>query len=334
MITGTSQADAAILVCSAKEGEFEAGISDVGQTREHAYLAKTLGVNRLVVAINKMDDASVDFSESRYNEVRDELETLLKKVGYKITTGDVTFLPLSGYTGENLVKASPKMTWYKGPSLIDAIDSLPVPEKPTDKPLRIPIQDVYKIRGASVVPVGRVETGMCNVGSKVIVAPGGYKSEIKSIEMHHEAMNSAAPGDNIGFSIRGASITDLHRGDVVGDQANPPAVVNPSGHMLVQMIIIYHPSAIAQGYTPVVHSHTAQIACRFMELVKKLDPTTGQVIEENPQVIKMNDAALVKLAPIKKFPIEKFKEYPQIGRVAVRDMGKTVAVGVVLDIIN
>jgi elongation factor 1-alpha len=331
MITGASQADAAILVFSSKTGEFEAAISDNGQGREHAFLAKTLGVKKMVVAINKMDDPVVNYSETRFNEVKDEVSRLLKIVGYK--DADVQFIPVSAFVGDNLAKASDNLKWWKGPTLVGALDDLPVPEKPINKPLRIPVQDVYKIKGAGVVPVGRIETGAMKVGMQVAIAPTGFTGELRSIEMHHEAMQSAEPGDNVGFNVRNLDMKNIYRGCVVADAKAPCAVVAPNQMMVCQLIVIWHPTAVAIGYTPVVHSHTAQIACKFMVLDKKMDPKTGQVMEDNPQFLKKGDASICSLQPIKKFPIEKFKDFPELGRVAVRDMGRTVAVGVVLNIV-
>jgi elongation factor 1-alpha len=331
MITGASQADAAILVFSAKTSEFGAAIADNGQGREHAFLAKTLGVKKIVLAINKMDDASVNYSEDRFNEVKAEVERLLTQVGYNIKA-DVSFVPVSALSGDNLAKSSDNLKWWKGPTLLEALDNLPVPTKPTEKALRVPCQDVYKIKGAGVVPVGRVETGVMKVGMQIHVAPTNFVGELRSIEMHHEAMQSAEPGDNIGFNIRGITMKDIFRGAVVAAADNPCNVVTPQGGMTAQLIVIWHPTALSLGYTPVVHSHTAQIACRFVELQKKMDPKTGQVTESNPQFIKKGDLAVCKLTPIKKFPLEKYKDFPEVGRIAVRDMGRTVAVGVVLSV--
>jgi len=332
MITGASQADAAILVISGRTTEFAGGLSDTGQTREHAFLAKTLGVKQLICAINKVDADSYEYSETRFNECKEEMTKLLKMVGYD--TSKINFIPTSGWTGDNIKDRCAKTPWYKGPTLMEALDSLSVPDKPVDKPLRVPVQDVYKIKGAGVVPVGRVETGVLNVNDKVIVMPDGFSGEVRSIEMHHEAIPKALPGDNIGFAIRGATIKDLHRGDVVSDSKNIVPVLNPGDGMICQLIIIWHPTAVAIGYTPVCHMHTAQIACKFDELQKKLDPRSGQVVEENPQFLKKNDAAICKLSPIKKLCVEKFKDIPELGRLAVRDMGRTVAVGVVLDFVK
>jgi elongation factor 1-alpha len=331
MITGASQADAAILVFSAKTSEFGAAIADNGQGREHAFLAKTLGVKKIILAINKMDDASVNYSEERFNEVKGEVERLLGQVGYNVKN-DVTFVPVSALEGDNLAKPSDNLKWWKGPTLLEALDVLPVPTKPTEKALRVPCQDVYKIKGAGVVPVGRVETGVMKVGMQVHVAPTNFTGDLRSIEMHHEAMQTAEPGDNIGFNIRGITMKDIYRGAVIASADAPCNVVTPQGGMTAQLIVIWHPTALSIGYTPVVHSHTAQIACRFVELQKKMDPKTGQVTEANPQFIKKGDLAVCKLTPIKKFPLEKYKDFPEVGRIAVRDMGRTVAVGVVLNV--
>jgi len=327
MITGASQADGAILFVSAKRGEFEAGIGPGGQTREHAFLAFTLGVNQLVVAINKMDDPTVNWSEERYNEVKNEVARMLKMVGYKVEK--IPFVPTSGWTGDNLVKPSDKMPWYKGPTLLEALDTFEVPPKPLDKPLRIPIQDVYSITGVGTVPVGRVETGVLKEGDMVIFMPANKQGEVKSIEMHHTRIPRAEPGDNIGFNVRGIAKTDIRRGDVCGHVNNPPTVAR---EFIGQIIVIYHPTAIAAGYTPVLHYHTGQMACRFTELIRKIDPRTGQVVEEKPSFLKTGDAALVRMEPLRPIAIETYSEFSELGRFAVRDMGTTIAAGIVKEI--
>jgi elongation factor 1-alpha len=328
MITGASQADAAILVVSGKKGEMEVGIAANGQTREHAYLAQTLGVKQLVVAINKAD--VWDYKEDRYNECVENISDLLRNIGFPVKK--IPFIPVSGLKAENLTELSDKFSWYKGPTLIEAIDAFEVPDKPTGKPLRLPIQDSYKIKGTGVVPVGRVETGIMKKGDKIIIMPTGFEGEIRSIEMHHEEIPQAIPGDNVGFSIRGLDINDAGRGDCLGHPDNPPTVIFPNGKWTGQIIVIWHPTAIAQGYTPVVHAHTAQVASKFVALLKKLDQKTGAVIEDNPKFLKRNEAAIVELSPIKKLCIEKYTDIPEMGRFAVRDMGRTVAVGIVKDI--
>jgi len=318
MITGTSQADAAVLVCSVKDGVQP-------QTKEHAFLAKTLGVNQIIVVLNKMD--AVNYDESKYNAVKEDLSRLLKSIGYKVD--EIDFIPISAYEGDNIIKKSEKIPWYTGPTFLEELDKLKAPEKPIDKPLRLPVQDVYTITGVGTVPVGRVETGIIKPGQKVIFMPSGVSGEVKTIEMHHEQLSQAVPGDNIGFNVRGVGKTDIKRGDVVGPVDNPPTVAED---FTAQIVVLQHPSAITVGYTPVFHVHTAQVACQFVELIKKVDPKTGQVIEEKPQFLKTGDVAVVKIKPTKLLCIEKAKDFPQLGRFAVRDMGKTVAAGMVIDI--
>lgn len=327
MITGTSQADGAILFISAKTGEYEAGIGSGGQTREHAFLAKTLGVSQLVVAINKMDDATVKWNQERYEDVRNGASDLLKITGYRVE--NISFVPTSGWTGDNLAVKSKNMPWYKGPTLVQALDNFTVPSKPVNKPLRLPIQDVYTITGVGTVPVGRVETGVMKVGDQIIIMPSGNRGEVRSIETHHTMIPEAGPGDNIGFSVKGISRSDARRGDVIGLVSDPPSVVK---EFIGQIIIIHHPTAIATGYTPVLHSHTVTMACTFTELIQKIDPRTGQVVEEKPDYLKTGDGALVKFKPLRPIVIEKYTDFPPLGRFAIRDMGSTVAAGVVREI--
>ncbi|MCW4005897.1 MAG: translation elongation factor EF-1 subunit alpha [Candidatus Bathyarchaeota archaeon] len=327
MITGASQADACVLFCSAKKGEFEAGIGPGGQTREHAFLSFTLGVRQAVVAINKMDDISVNYSQERYDEIKNEVTRMLKMVGYKVDK--LNCVPVSGWTGENLVKRSDKMPWYTGPTLLEALDALELPPKPTNKPLRVPVQDVYTITGIGTVPVGRVETGVLKPGTSVVFMPSNKKAEVKSMEMHHTSVPVAEPGDNIGMSVRGIAKNDVHRGDVAGPVDNPPTVAK---EFIGQVIVIHHPTAIAAGYTPVLHYHTGQIACRFTQLLKKIDPRSGQVTEENPSFIKTGDVAIVRMEPLRPIAVETYLEFPELGRFAVRDMGTTVAAGVIKEI--
>jgi len=327
MITGTSQADAAILVVSGKKGEFEVGVGPGGQTREHAYLARTLGVSQLAVAINKMDDQTVNYGEERYKECKKEMESLLRVVGYD--TSKIQFVPVSGWLGDNLVKPSPKMPWYKGPTMIETLNSFQEPPKPTEKPLRVPVQDVYSITGIGTVPVGRVETGVLKVGDSIIFMPANAKGECKDIETHHTKISEAIPGDNIGFNVRGIAKTDVHRGDVAGHSDKPPTVAN---EFIGQIIVVFHPTAIAAGYTPVMHAHTATTSATITELIQKIDARSGQVTQEKPDFLKTGDAALVKIRPLRPLPVEAYSDIPQLGRFAIRDMGSTIAVGVVKEI--
>jgi elongation factor 1-alpha len=327
MITGASEADASVLIVSAKKGEQDVALGPGGQAREHAFLLRTLGVNQLVVCINKMDDQTVKYSEQRFNESKQDVENLLKIVGYDIKT--VKIIPVSGWTGENLIKKSTNMPWYKGPTLLEALDTFSEPPKPINKPLRIPIQDVYTITGVGTVPVGRVETGKMKVGDTVIIMPEGITAEVKSIETHHVQMQEAMAGDNIGFNLRGVAKTDFRRGSVLGPPSAPPTIAK---EFLGQIIVVYHPTAIAAGYTPVLHCHTAQVAATITELVAKIDPRTGQPTEEKPKTIKTGDSAIVRIQPLRPLVIETFKEFPELGRYALRDMGATVAAGIVREI--
>jgi elongation factor 1-alpha len=327
MITGASQADAALLVVSARKGEFEAGMSPEGQTREHLILAKTMGIDQIIVAVNKMDATEPPWSKERYEQIVAVLKKFMKTLGYKVD--QIPFIPVSAWTGDNLIERSPNMPWYNGPTLVEALDMLQPPKKPIDKPLRIPIQNVYSIPGVGTVPVGRVETGVLKVGDKVVFMPPGVVGEVRSIEMHHVRMDKAEPGDNIGFNVRGVSKKDIKRGDVAGHLDNPPTVAD---EFTAKVFVIWHPSAIAPGYTPVVHAHTASVACRITEIVAKLDPRTGKVLEKNPSYIKQGEVAIVKFKPIKPMVIEKFSDFPALGRFAMRDMGKTVGIGIVIDV--
>ncbi len=310
MITGASQADAAVLVMDVVD-------KVQPQTREHIFLARTLGINQLICLINKMD--RVNYEKKEYEAAKEALAKVLRSVGYKVE--EIPFIPASSYYGENITKKSQKMPWYNGPTLLEAFNLLKPPEKLVDKPLRIPIQDVYSISGVGTVPVGRVESGVLKTGDKVVFEPAGVSGEVKSIEMHHEPIQEAYPGDNIGFNVRGVSKKDLKRGDVAGHPTNPPTVVKD---FTAQIVVLQHPTAITVGYTPVVHAHTAQVACKFVQLIKKIDPRTGQAKEENPQFLKTGDAAVVKLEPTKPMVIERVKDIPPLGRFAVRDMGMTV----------
>ena len=325
MITGTSQADIAILVIDSSVGGFEAGISKDGQTREHALLAFTLGVKQMIVACNKMDDVSVKYGEGRYKEIKAEVSTYLKKVGYKPMK--IPFVPISGWMGDNMIDKSTNMPWYKGPYLLEALDNANPPKRPSDKPMRLPLQDVYKIGGIGTVPVGRVETGIIKPGMVCTFAPVQITTEVKSVEMHHESLPEAVPGDNVGFNVKNVSVKDIRRGNVCGDSKKDP----PKGAstFFAQVIVMNHPGQISSGYSPVLDCHTAHVACKFKNIDQKMDRRSGKVLEENPKFVKTGDACMVTLEPTKPLCVESFAEYPPLGRFAVRDMRQTVAVGVI-----
>ena len=325
MITGTSQADCAVLMISSQGGEFEAGISKEGQTKEHALLAYTLGVKEMIVSVNKMDHPSTNYSEERFNEIVSEAKIFLKNAGYK--PEKIQFVPISGWTGENMKEKSDKLPWYKGPTLLGALDNLPVPSRPTELPLRLPINDIYKISGVGTVPVGRVETGIIRAGMTIAFCPGKQAAECKSVEMHHEVLPEAGPGDNVGFNVNGIDSKDIDRGHVASDANNKPAaeVID----FVAQVVILNHSNQICAGYTPVVDCHTAHIACKFNELRQKIDKRSGKVTEENPKFVKNGEAAMIQLIPQKPMCVEVYKEFAPLGRFAVRDMKQTVAVGII-----
>jgi len=339
MITGTSQADCAVLIVASSTGEFEAGISKNGQTREHALLAYTLGVKQMIVGVNKIDNTEPPYSEARFKEIKKEVEGYVKKVGYNPKA--VAFVPISGWHGDNMIETSSNMSWYKGWSierkgldkpvtgytLYDAIDSIMPPERPSDKPLRLPLQDVYKIGGIGTVPVGRVETGKIKAGMVCTFAPANVTTEVKSVEMHHETLDEAVPGDNVGFNVKNVSIKDIRRGMVASDSKNDPAKETKS--FIAQVIILNHPGEIHAGYQPVLDCHTAHVACKFEELKEKIDRRSGKVLEDKPKMVKSGDAAMINLIPSKPMCVESFADYPPLGRFAVRDMRQTVAVGII-----
>ncbi len=318
MITGAAQADAAILVVAADDGVQP-------QTKEHAYLAKVLGIDQLVVAVNKMDVK--DYSEDAFNEVKEEVQQLLQSVGYP---GDISFVPTSAYEGDNVVDESENMPWYDGMTLLEELDSLEQPEQPVDLPLRVPIQDNYDIKGVGAVPVGRVETGKLQLGKNVTFEPASTRlnqdigGEVKTIEMHHEEVEEANPGDNVGFNVRGVGKDDVKRGDVAGDPNDPPTVVD---EFEAQIIVLDHPNVITEGYTPVFHVNTAQVACTFTDIKKTMDPKTGETKDDDPDYIKTGESAVVTLKPQKPMVIETNDDIPQLARFAIRDMDRTVGAG-------
>lgn len=330
MITGTSQADVALLVIDSSQGGFEAGISKDGQTREHALLAYTLGVKQMIVGMNKMDDKTVQYGEARYKEIKSEVFSYLKKVGYKPMK--IPFVPISGWVGDNMIDRSSNMAWYKGPYLMEALDKVTPPKRPTDKPLRLPLQDVYKIGGIGTVPVGRVETGVIKPGITACFAPAQIMAEIKSVEMHHESLAQANPGDNVGFNVKNVAVKDLRRGFVASDSKDKPAIGAKSFE--AQVIVMNHPGQISNGYSPVLDCHTAHVACKFAHIKEKMDRRSGKVLEQDPKFVKTGDACIVSLEPSKPLCVESFTAFPPLGRFAVRDMRQTVAVGVIKSTID
>ncbi|WP_049998279.1 translation elongation factor EF-1 subunit alpha [Halococcus sediminicola] len=318
MITGASQADNAVLVVAADDGVQP-------QTQEHVFLARTLGINELIVAVNKMD--LVDYQESRYEEAVEEVKGLLGQVNFD--TDDASFIPVSAFEGDNIAEESENTDWYDEETVLEALNDLPEPQPPTDAPLRLPIQDVYTISGIGTVPVGRVETGVLATGDNVSFQPSDVGGEVKTVEMHHEEVPQAEPGDNVGFNVRGIGKDDIRRGDVCGPADDPPTVAET---FQAQVVVMQHPSVITSGYTPVFHAHTTQVACTIESIDSKIDPASGEVDEENPDFIQSGDAAVVTVRPQKPLSIEPSSEIPELGSFAIRDMGQTIAAGKVLSV--
>lgn len=322
MITGASQADTAVLLCAANDGVN-------AQTKEHAFLAKVLGVSELIVHVNKMDISGVDWSEDKYKQACEQVTGLLKMAGFGGQLDRIPMIPASSLNGDNVYEKSGNCSWYSGPTLFDAIDAAEMPNKPVDKPLRLPIQDVYKISGIGTVPVGKIETGTLNVGKNVVFNPSQKSGEVKSIEMHHTMVDKAEPGDNVGFNVRGLAADEIRRGDVAGYSDTEPTFVRHDEHFVGQIQLMDIPKAVSVGYTPVFHAHTAQVAVKFMELLEKT--SKGQK-EANPSFLKTGDGCLVRFQPTKPMAIEAMSEFPELSRFAIRDMGKTVAAGVCIKI--
>jgi elongation factor 1-alpha len=318
MITGASQADNAVLVVAADDGV-------APQTQEHVFLARTLGIGELIIGVNKMD--LVDYGETKFEEVRAEVQELLEKVNFNADSA--TFIPISAFEGDNVSEESDETDWYSGPTLLESLNNLPEPEPPTDAPLRLPIQDVYTISGIGTVPVGRLETGIMNTGDDVVFQPSDVGGEVKTIEMHHEEVPKAEPGDNVGFNVRGIGKDDIRRGDVCGPAEEPPTVAET---FQAQIAVMQHPSVITAGYTPVFHAHTSQVACTIESLDKKMDPGGEGDGEENPDFIQAGDSAIVTVRPQKPLAIESATDIPELGSFAIRDMGQTVAAGQVMSV--
>ena len=321
MITGASQADAAILVVSIKHGIQE-------QTKEHVYLSKVLGIKQLVIALNKID--AVNYDEKKFLEAKEAVSKLLSSVGFKVA--EIPFVPVSAYLGDNVFKKSDKIPWYKGGTLFETLDStIKAIERPVNKPLRMSIQSVLNITGVGAVVTGKIETGVMKPGDKVIIEPAGVPAEIKTMEMHHKQLPQAIPGDNIGVSMKGVDKKNVKKGDMVGKPDNPPTVAK---EFTGQIIVLQHPTVMTKGYTPVFHLHTAHVAGKIIEIIKKIDPKTGAEVTTDKELLRTGDAAIIKVQPLQPVVIEKQSDFPELAKFAIRDMGKTVAAGICIDVVK
>nr|XP_043623158.1 elongation factor 1-alpha-like [Erigeron canadensis] len=316
MITGTSQADCALLIIDSTFAAFEYGIS-VGQTRAHVLLAFVLGVKQLICCCNKMDATEPKYSKSRFDGIVEKLTSYFRSVGYD--PGKVPFVPISGFEGENISER------YTGPTLLEAINQINEPKRPSDKPLRLPLHHVYKIGGIGTVAVGRVETGVIKPGMAVTFGPTGLTTEVKSVEMHNKALRQASPGDNVGFNVK--NVKDLKRGYVASNSEDDPA--KGAASFTSHVIIMDHPSQIRKGYTALLCCHTCHVAVKFAQLLTKFNRKSFKEYDPQPKCLYSGDAGFVKMVPTKPMVVETFSEYPPLGRFVVRDIRQTVAVGVI-----
>jgi len=330
MITGASEADCAVLIIDSTFGGFEAGFSKNGQTTEHVQLAFALGVSQMICCCNKMDATTPKYSKDRYEQIVSQISPFLSEVGYNL--GKIPFIPISGYEGDNIIERSSNLDWYTGPTLLEALDQFRRPKRLIVRPLRLPLQDVYKIGGIGIVPVGRVESGILKPGMVLTFAPTGLQTEVKSVEMHHEALTRALPGDIVGFNVTNVSAKDLRRGYVASSSKLDPAM--EAAEFTSHVIILNHPGQIRNGYTPILDCHTSHIAVKFAKLVSKFDRNTNVEIEKEPKFLKNGDAGIIKMIPTKPMVVETFTAYPSLGRFAVRDLRQTVAIGVIKDVKN
>lgn len=327
MITGVSQADIALLVVSADDS-FEAGMSNEGQTREHALLAKTLGVGHVVVAVSKMDVAEGGaWSEQRFNDVQAQILHHLEEVGFSQETPRC--IPVSGFLGTNLVDRSEDFPWYSGPTLMQVLDASSIPERPVAKPLRLAVQDMYKVNNVGVVPIGRIESGVLKPGMRVRFVPPLVEATILSVEMHHVKLAQAGPGDIVGLCVRVPDNT-IKRG-MVCSAADGPDVVEACTRFRAQVIVFDPPGEIRVGYSSTLDVHTAHVPCRFTAIESRLD-RAGNVVAVSPDSIRAGDGALVELEPLHPVVVETFEDCAPLGRFALRDSQKTVAVGIIREV--
>lgn len=315
MISGASKADAAILVVSAKKEE---GVQE--QTKRHTFLLKLLGVNQLIVVINKMD--TVNYDRKIFDKICNKVKIFLKSIG--LNTEKIQFIPISAKEGDNVFRSSEKILWYNGPTLIDALDATITPlQPPIDKPLRIPVQNVY---GEENLIMGKIETGILKLGKSVIFEPSGIKREIESIETFGEKKKEALPGDSIGFRVKEAK--EVKRGEVCSYLGNPPKVAKK----FTAEIVLLSELEIKVGDNVIIRCGTVEKECKIEEIIEKIDSEKGTTIKEFPDVIKSTEAGVIKITPSEPIIVEKFSDIPQLGRFIVIKKNKITAAGIVLDV--
>ncbi len=350
MISGASQADVALLMVPANKGGFETSIQKgdhktgavAGQTRQHANLCKLIGVEQLIVAVNKMDDPSVNYSEDRFNEIKGEVEKMIQKAGYK--PKKIAFIPMSGFRGENLTEKSENMPWYKGfevninpktkvkgHTLVDALTNVvQVPERATNKALRMPVSGIFKIKGVGDVITGRVEQGELKPGLAVRFIPSGSSGKVFSIEMHHKNVETAYPGDNVGVNIKAIPKDKPPlSGDVmvvVDDKLETGEAPDEVKEFTATVAVQDHPGQLHAanadgkgGFSPGVHIRTSKAPCQMFKINWKMGKKTGNIKDENPKFVEQGDQAEIVFRPMMPLFVETFENCPGLGRIAVMD---------------
>ncbi|XP_055298244.1 eukaryotic peptide chain release factor GTP-binding subunit ERF3A isoform X2 [Sitodiplosis mosellana] len=330
MIGGAAQADLAVLVLSARKGEFETGFDRGGQTREHAMLAKTAGVKHLVVLVNKMDDPTVNWDEGRYNECKNNILPYLKKLGFNIQK-DLTFMPVSGQQGLGLKDIVPPeiCSWYSGPSFIDFIDHLPSMNRKADGPFIMPIVDKYKDMGTVVM--GKVESGSARKGQNLLVMPNRTQVSIDQLWSDDFEVTAVSPGENVKIKVKGIEEEDVSPGFVLCDSTNP---IKVGRKFDAQLVILEHKSIICAGYSAVMHIHCAAEEITVAALLCLVDKKTGEKSKTRPRFVKQDQVAIMRIECSGLICLEEFKRFPQMGRFTLRDENKTIAIGKVLRVIE
>jgi len=325
MIQGASQADLGVLVISARKGEFETGFERGGQTREHTLLAKTLGVSKLIVAVNKMDEPSVEWSEARWQEIQDKLMPFLKKSGYK--SKHVQFVPISGLTGSNVKDpVGDECTWYKGPTLLQVLDDMKLPHRDATKPVRVPVLDRIIDRGT--IALGKVEQGVIEVGQTLAIMPTRMLAKVESITLDDETeVPRARPGENVSVKLKGVGEADVQRGFVLCEPEAPCPAVHTFQAQL-QVSDLGDRSLLTAGYQSILHVHTSAEECVLEKIVSVTNPKTGK--EEKAKFIRSHVVCTVVLSVGQSICVEKFSDTPQLGRFTLRDEGVTMGVGKII----
>lgn len=346
MINGAAQADVGILVVDSRRGEFETGFESGGQTREHALLLRSLGVSQLICAVNKMD--AVEWSQERFEDIVKKLSSFLKSSGYK--DADVTYVPVSGWTGENLITPiNPPLSWYKkedntsnspvngilrGATLIELIDRLKPPGRPVSKPFRLCITDIYRATGVgtgTVSVAGRIDCGGIEVNERVMLRPSNDQVTVKSIQNENVNVTSAFAGDNVTLNMLGVDPAHLFVGNVVCDPDYPI----PCATVIQARIIIFNISVpITPGTPAVFHFKSIQEQAKITTLVEELDRLTGELKRRNPRLLPKNSSGVIEITFQRQICCELYSDVKELGRFMLRQKGSTMAAGIITKIVS